>query len=148
MSQETRSAEERLLAALAHGSIVASGLGLIVGVLVYINQREKSRYAAFQALQAAVYQLISLLIIVGLWIVWSVLYTVSLIPMFDLPDNAAPPPIFWIGLGSMVIPFAVMFVIGLYGLWGALRTWRGRDFRYALVGPGLEKIGLWNGNGE
>jgi len=139
-------AESRLLAALAHGSIVAQGLGLLVGLLVYINQREKSRYAAFQALQAAIYQFFSLIIVVGVWLVWGLFYTLSLIPVIQqsqaMPD-APPPPLFWIGLGSMAIPFVVMLVVGLYGLWGALRTWQGREFRYALLGAWLERSGLW-----
>jgi hypothetical protein len=46
----------------------------------------------------------------------------------------APPPLFWIGLGSVLVPFAVMVAWGLYGLWGALAAWRGKDFRYAIIG--------------
>ena len=68
---QTPNVESRLLAALAHGSVVAQGLGLLVGVVVYTNQRDRSRYAAFQALQAAIYQLISLIIVVGIWIAWN-----------------------------------------------------------------------------
>jgi len=37
-------------------------LGILVDVLVYITQRDQSRYVAFQALQAAVYQLLNLII--------------------------------------------------------------------------------------
>lgn len=146
MSQERTElrAEERLLAALAHGSIIAQGLGLLVGVLVYINQREKSRYAAFQALQAAVYQLVGLILVIGSWFVWGVFYGISMIPLISLAEDAAPPPIFWIGMGTMVIPFIIMAIIGLYGLLAALRTWQGHDFRYALIGGWLERIGLWN----
>ena len=43
MNQENKSTENRLLAALAHGSVVAQGIGVLVGVVVYITQREKSR---------------------------------------------------------------------------------------------------------
>lgn len=138
--------EGRLLAALAHASIVAQGLGIIVGVLVYLTQRDKSRYAAFQGLQAAVFQMVGLVAIVGLWFVWGIFYALTwipLIPLMEASPDAAPPPIFWVGIGSMVIPLALMAVVGLYGLWGALRCWQGRDFRYAIVGPLLERSGLW-----
>lgn len=140
--------EGRLLAALAHGSIVAQGLGVIVGVLVYVTQRDKSRYAAFQGLQAAVYQLISLVLVVGLWFLWGIFYALTwipLIPLMEASPDAAPPPIFWVGIGSMAIPLALMAIVGLYGLWGALRCWQGRDFRYAVVGRLLERSGLWQG---
>jgi hypothetical protein len=32
---------------------------------------------------------------------------------------------------------AVMVVWGLYGLWGALKTWQGEAFRYAIIGRRL-----------
>ncbi|MBN1312694.1 MAG: hypothetical protein JXB30_14860, partial [Anaerolineae bacterium] len=99
------------------------------------------------ALQAAVYQLITLLITIGVWIVWTIFYILSFIPLFQLPEGDPPPPIFWIGIGSMVIPLAIMLVFGLYGLWGALKTWQSKDFRYVVIGGWLERSGLWK-NGE
>jgi len=145
MNTETKTTENRLLAALAHASVFAQGVGILVGVVVYITQREKSRYAAFQALQAAVFQLINLIIALGMWMVWGVFYGLSMIPLIQqagVNPDAAPPAIFWISLVSMVIPLAYMTVVGLYGLWGALRTWQGKNFRYLLLGSWLEKSGF------
>ncbi len=140
------SVENRLLGAIAHGSVVAQGVGILVGVVVYLYQRERSRYTANQALQAAVYQLIILIIVIGMWIVWGVFYGISLIPLIQqaqtMPD-APPPPIFWIGMASFVIPLTFMVIAGLYGLWGAFQTWQRKDFRYVLLGTWLEKNGLW-----
>ena len=146
MNQETKSTENRLLAALAHGSVVAQGIGILVGIFVYITQREKSRYAALQALQAAVFQLINLVISIGMWVAWGVFYGLSMIPLImqaESNPDAAPPAIFWIAMISMVIPLIYMILVGLYGLWGAMRTWQGKDFRYLLIGGWLEKSGLW-----
>ncbi len=146
MNQENKNTESRLLAALAHASVVAQGVGILVGVVVYVTQRDKSRFAAFQALQAAVYQLLNLIIIMGLWLVWGVFYGLSMIPLIQQAEanpDAAPPAIFWISLVSMVIPLIYMLLIALYGLWAGLRTWQGHDFRYLLIGPWLEKSGLW-----
>lgn len=147
MDQENKSIENRLLAAIAHGSVVAQGIGILVGVIVYITQREKSRYVAYQGLQAAVYQLINLIITIGMWVVWGVLYGLSMIPLMmqvETNPDAAPPAIFWISMMLMVIPFIYMVLVGLYGLWGAVRTWQGKDFKYLLIGNWLEKGGLWN----
>lgn len=146
MNQENKSAETRLLAALAHGSVVAQGIGILVGIIVYINQREKSRYVAYQGLQAAVYQLINLIITVVLWLAWGVLYGLSMIPLImqaETNPDAAPPAIFWVSMILMVIPLVYMVLVGLYGLWGAVRTWQGKDFKYLLLGNWLEKSGLW-----
>jgi uncharacterized membrane protein len=144
---ETPSTENRLLAALAHGSVIVQGIGIIVGVLVYINQREKSRFTAFQALQAAIYQMVGLILVIGLWMAWTACYMLSMIPLISVMNahpNAPPPPLFFVGLGSMVIPFIVMVIVWLYGLWAAVRVWGGHDFRYALIGRWLERSGLWN----
>ena len=151
MEQEDRNTENRLLAALAHSSVVAQGIGILVGVLVYISQRDKSRYAAFQALQAAVFQLVNLIVAIGMWMAWGVFYGLSMIPLIQQADanpNASPPAIFWISMISMVIPLTYMTLISLYGLWAGIRTWQGRDFRYLLIGGWLEKSGLCQNNDQ
>jgi uncharacterized Tic20 family protein len=127
------------MAALAHGSVVANGLGILVGLVIWVTQREKSAYAAGQGLQAAVYQLFGMIAIVALWVIWGIFYALTFIPVVRNPEqyNDAPPPLFWVGLGSMLVPFAVMIVWGVYGLWGALAAWRGKDFRYAIIGQYL-----------
>jgi hypothetical protein len=45
MKLETLS-DERLMAAIAHGSVVVTGPGIVVGVLVWLTQKEKSPWAA------------------------------------------------------------------------------------------------------
>jgi uncharacterized Tic20 family protein len=141
---ETLTTENRLLAALAHGSVVIQGLGLLVGVLVYVTQRDKSRYAAHQALQAAVYQLVNLIIIGAMWVIWGVFYAWSIMSMVDQPRNSALSPMFMVSLGATVIPLGLMLAVDVYGLWAALRTWQGRDFRYPLLGSWLDRSGLWD----
>ncbi len=146
MNQRNRTTESRLLAALAHGAVATQGIGILVGVVVYVTQREKSRYAAFQGLQAALFQLANAIITIGLWVVWGILYGLSiplLIMQADANPDAAPPAIFWVAMISMVLPLIYMVLVGLYGLWGAARTWQGRDFKYLLIGGWLEKSGLW-----
>lgn len=128
--------EDRLLAAVAHGSIVVQGIGMIVGVVIYLQRREKHPWLAAQALQAAVYQLIAVGFVVAAWIVWTVLYMLSLIPVISFAETDPDTSMLWMiaGLVSMVVPFLVMVVVALYGLWGAWRVWQGNDFRYAVLG--------------
>jgi hypothetical protein len=132
--------EDRLLAALAHAAIITGMIAPIAGLLIYITQKEKAAYAAQQGLQAAIYQLLGLLVMILAWACWGVFYTISLVPLMANADkyNDAPPPIFWIGLGSMICPFIVMAIWGLYGLWGAVRAWMGADFRYLVIGQLVE----------
>ena len=130
------SSEERLMAAIAHASVIIFGPGILVGVLIWLTQKEKAPFASRQGLQATVYQVLGMIVIGGLWIVWTIFYVISLIPLMQNPEQfeAAPPPIFWIGLASMIVPLLVMLAWAIYGLWGALKAFRGHDFRYALIG--------------
>ena len=50
--------DERIWAALAHGSVILFGFGAVVPVGVWIAQREKSTWVSFQALQALFYNLL------------------------------------------------------------------------------------------
>lgn len=133
---ECHSKDECLLSALAHAAIILGAIGPVVGLIIYLMQKEKSIYAAGQALQAAVYQLLGMLVTVIVWSCWSFFYALTFIPLITNPEQyqTAPPPIFWVGMGSMVLPFIVMGIWGIYGLFGALRAWKGADFRYAIIG--------------
>jgi len=135
-TQVQHTQEERLLAALAHAAIVTGAMAPVAGILIYLTQKEKSAYATGQALQAAVYQLLGLLVMIVIWSCWGGFYALTFIPIIRNSDQYqdAPPPIFWVGMGSMIIPLIVMGLWGLYGLYGALRAWAGADFRYAVVG--------------
>jgi len=143
-ANETKpSAEERVTAALAHGVvIVAYGLGAVGAAVIWLLQKEKSKYIAFQALQAAVYQLVGLLVYIIGWSCWGCLYGLSFIPMIANAEkykDAPPPVFFFISLGLMVVPLGLMGLWMLYGLWGALRAFQGRDFRYIVLGRMLER---------
>lgn len=124
-------ADERLWAMLAHLSVllnlVTGFLGVGAALIIYLVYRGRSRYVAYQALQALMFQLIfwgggGLLI--GL--VWAVVGLLSAVLV-----------------GLLLIPFAVIATIVLaafpvvavvYGLVGAIQCNRGEDFRYWLIG--------------
>ncbi len=146
MEHEDKTTENRLLAAITHFSVIVQGTGILVGIFIYVSQREKTRYVAFQALQAAAYQLITFVITIVLWLLWGILYGLSMIPLImqaETNPDAAPPAIFWISMILMVVPLFYMIITGLYGLWGGLRAWQGKDFKYLLIGNWLEKRGFW-----
>ena len=124
------------MAAISHASVIIFGPGILIGVFIWLTQKEKSAYASGHGLQAAIFQVIGMILIMLLWTLWGIFYALTFIPIMQNPAQfeEAPPPIFWIGLGSMVVPFIIMLIWALYGLWGALKSLRGQDFHYILIG--------------
>jgi uncharacterized Tic20 family protein len=147
MSEEVATnQDERMLAGLAHGSILlgffTSGIGGIVAALViWLLQREKSRYVAVQALQALVYQVVTFLVAMLAWCCWGALWMMMIFPpLISNPTccESAPPAGLWAGMFLMVVPLGIWGLTILYGLWGAVRCLAGHDFRYAIIGNWLE----------
>lgn len=141
----TLTSHERTLASLAHLSVLLGLLsngvgGALAAVLIWLTQKERSSYVAFQALQAAAYQIVGMGVMTLAWCCWLGFYFATWIPLIPQleqnPDTL--PPLFWIGLASMVVPFAIMGLWVLYGLWAAARVFQGADFRYLLVGRWVE----------
>ena len=133
---------ERMLAALAHGSILfaifTNGVGGIAAALViWLTQKERSPYVRFQALQALVYQTLIFVVTMGLWFCWGMSWLVLLMPpLIANPEayQSTPPPGMWVGLSLLSVPICIGLLTLLYGLWGAVRCLGGYDFRYLVIG--------------
>jgi uncharacterized Tic20 family protein len=144
--QVTINQDDKALAAVAHASILlgimTSGIGGIIAALViYLVQKEKSAYVAFQSLQALVYQGVAMILTMVAWCCWGALWMLMIFPpLFANPDAYyyGPPPGLWVGMFFMIIPFAVWGFTILYGLWAAVRCLGGHDFRYAIVANWLD----------
>lgn len=134
---ETHKQDERILAALAHGAILIPIYGIIIPAIIWITQKEKSRYVSFQSLQALVFHLTLLF----LYVIGMLCYFLSFIGMFGGMFLAESSSSEWMSVLPSVFPFAVLggfacvglfFVI--YGAVGAILSLVGKDFRYVLIG--------------
>jgi uncharacterized Tic20 family protein len=157
-TQAGPSANERTWAALAHASIlltfalgvstggVAVVLTALVPLAIWLAFRDKSRFVAFHAMQATVFQLASLaawivILIGGLavlipaWLITAVLLVVLigllLLPVVLVLTIALPVVLIVLPLASLV-----------YGLYGALEVYSGRPFRYWKVADWIESRGV------
>ena len=131
--------DERLLAALAHASIIMntlSGAGIIAAGAIWVTQRERSAFVGRHALQALLFQFAGLLCVLVGGLAWGGCAALGLLPALLRPDlyTGGPPPFFWLalllGLGLL------SFVLGgvAYALVAAAQAWRGHPFSYPLVG--------------
>ena len=119
--------EERQWAMLAHlgvlANLVSGLLGPVVPLAIYMIYKDRSRYVAYQSLQALIFQLIWWVgggVIAGIsWAITGVLSAVV--------------------IGVLCIPIACIFsampLVALgYGIYGGIQTSQGQDFKYWLVG--------------
>ncbi len=138
--------EERVLAALAHVGIVANSfnlLGIIGSALIWMTQRQRSSYVAAHALQALAFQVIAVLLGILLLLVWGGCLVVAFLPAVLRPTlyQSDLPLAFWLALGiGMLLLLLLVVVVFIYGLMGAAAAWRGKPFRYAVVGSLLEEM--------
>ena len=137
----TYTSEERVMAGLAHISVVMIGWGIIVPVIVWVTEREKSRFASFQALQALAYQLLFMLL-------YMICSFGAMIPamgvqllVFNVPnssDSVAP----YFALTPVLAMLAIFCFLGLYilvGIIGSIMSFTGKDFHYPLLGTWIAR---------
>ena len=142
-AQAASGSDDKIWAALSHGSVVLLFIGPVVPLIMWTLQRKKSPYTAFQALQAMIYQslvfwlwitVIPLMMIVALLIALAVMVAAR-------PDSGAQPfailamqfAMFGTMFGSVLLFMAV-------GIAGAVASLMGRDFRYPFFGSRLARF--------
>ena len=130
------STEERIWAVIAHLSAIAMGMGLLLPVIGWSEQRRKSNYASFQCLQALGYQSLgyTIWILVTLVVVvfTSITAVVGIANIENIQDEM---------MGIMIAHTTLMFgLIGIYfalPIVGAVACAFGKDFRYPFMGKRL-----------
>lgn len=137
---------DKIMAALAHVSTLLPFIGVIAPIVIWVTQKDKSEYVAFQALQAVVYQLLMILA----WFVGMGCYMLSFfgtfftIPFAEANGGQVDPavaPVFMLGFMIPFIIFGAIFLGGalfvIYGLIAAIQVFQGKDFRYIIIGNRL-----------
>ena len=137
---ENPTSEEKVWAALAHGSVLFAWFGPIVPTILWVTQRKKSKYVRFHALQAMGYQaLVFWGWILGLIAVFIGMFGIAFFAALVLDANQ---------MKSSAIEIFLQFfmMLSIFGLWGffflgglagAVFCMTGHDFRYPIIGPWL-----------
>jgi uncharacterized Tic20 family protein len=119
--------DERTWAMLAHLSILLNlftgVLGPVAALIIYLVYKDRSRYVAYQSLQAFLYQLI---VLIGGGALVGIAWTISGLLAVVL-------------IGCLCMPFALLLTIALiaapiYSIVGAIQCNSGQDFKYWLIG--------------
>ncbi|MCU0519989.1 MAG: DUF4870 domain-containing protein [Anaerolineae bacterium] len=123
--------DERTWAMLAHLSVllnlVTGFLGVAAALIIYLIYKDRSRYVAYQSMQAFLFQLVFWAgggLLIG--VMWAIVGALSAILV-----------------GILLIPFAVLLTLVFllmpilalaYGVVGGVQCSSGEDFRYWLIG--------------
>lgn len=142
----TPSQDERIMAALAHASTLIPFMGVIAPIVIWATQKDKSKYVAFQAFQAIVYQATIILAgFIGMGCYMFSLFGSFITTLFlGLSDSNSAGPLFFLGL---TIPFFVLgmylvgqFIFYVYAVIGAIMALQGKPFRYVIIGRWVERV--------
>ena len=133
--------EERRMAAVAHGSIllnlISAGLfGPLVALVLWLLYDRKSEYISWHALQALVFQVISLLLLLVLGGVAALLWAITGVLINVLIGFCLIPMV--LGFSTITAALAVGSLV--YGCAGALAVLDGRDFRYRWVADWIPSL--------
>jgi uncharacterized Tic20 family protein len=124
---------ERLTAALAHASLMIPQVGIIVPIIIWITHKDKSKFVAFHALQATLFQAVMYLCMIlgGICYIGS-FFTMFLTDFTNTPSNN-PPAFFFVPFVVIGLLFLVMGAFMLYGIIGAVLVALGRNFQYPFI---------------
>jgi uncharacterized Tic20 family protein len=147
--------EERLWAAVAHGSVwitfitgfLTAGFSVPVSVfiplVIYFMFRKRSDYVAFHALQAFVLQLIGTLGALALLVIggaaWVVGLIVALVAIAILIGFVLVPVWGLVGIALLLVAIGLPFAMLLFGTIATIETYNGRDYRYPFVARWVDR---------
>ena len=134
------SQNDKITAALGHISVLLPLIGLIVPIIIWVTQKEKSKYVSLQALQAIAYHLVMIFayfIGMGCYMI-SFFSTFLAIPFANETPGPSASPLLMVGFIIPFLVFGAIFIGGaifiLYGIVAAVMTLQGKDFRYFIIG--------------
>lgn len=139
--------DERLWAALAHGSALLSFFGPIAPALIWVFQRRKSPYVAFHALQAMGYQMLTFWVGMAVYLLFVIVMMFIMFPVISALAQSDNPlaGIFAFEGSFFLFMFGFMGLYFLVGIIGALMSLMGRDFKVPFLGTRLAR---YLGRGE
>ena len=138
------------MAAFAHFSAFLPFTGFVVPVVIWVTRKEKSPYAAAQALQAAVLQAC----MIASWFIGIGIYTFSFlgffVPVFLAPLFGKDQSSSFLGL-LFLLAFAIPILIiavflfsriafNIYAIAATIITLQGKSFHYLLIGKWVERF--------
>ena len=135
---EKISSDEKLMSLLAHLSIIIPNIGIIAPIIIWVTQKDKSKFVRFNAIQAIFFQLVFFILIMASILIGLILMFVSL-PMITQNPDAAPGALFWVSMGVMNLYFPLWIIFAIYAVVAAVKSYKGKIFKYIIIGRIIER---------
>jgi len=130
--------EERIWSVLAHLSALAFGMGILLPVVGWSEQRRKSEYASFQCLQALGYQSLGYTV----WILISLIVMIFVVIIMLVNIVNAENVDLALGVWLSTLFIIMMGLLGLYILLpvvAAISCVLGKEYHYPIMGKRLAR---------
>jgi uncharacterized Tic20 family protein len=133
---------------LAHGGVLVPTFGVLIPLIIWITQKDRSEYIKFQSLQAAIWQLlvfIAQILLAGCYFVsFFLMFPIGLLAEGDLfyvdPSSGGA-----MAGGIVLLFFCLLVLFGVgglaylgFGIAGIVQSLQGKDFHYPFVGRWVE----------
>jgi uncharacterized Tic20 family protein len=140
---EKYSSNEKFLAAINHASFFLGLMGIILPIILWFEQKGKSTYVRFQALQAIIWQIAVHVFMVVFLIILTVGLSMVVVIGTLYQQEAWTQTLTIAGMVLMsVLTLGFLFVLLLsllYPTIAVIRTAQGKEFQYAWVGKFAKK---------
>lgn len=130
------SSQDRIWAAISHLSALAMGMGILLPIVGWSENRKKSKYATFQCLQALGYQSLGYTIWVLSTLVVFLITSIGAIASITRIENLEGE-MFGIVIAHATLMFGMVGVYFILPVIAAIACALGHDFRYPLMGNRL-----------
>ena len=136
----TPTPEDRVWTVIAHLSALAFGMGILLPIIGWSDQRRKSSYASFQCLQALGYQSVGFTVWVLSYLVIIILGAIILLLTSGSSRGTNPSVLQTPGMILfLILLFGLLALYLLFPMIAAVACALGRDFRYPILGDRLAR---------
>jgi uncharacterized Tic20 family protein len=137
----TPTTEDRVWAVFAHLSALAFGMGILLPVVGWSDQRRTSNYASFQCLQALGYQSVGFTLWVLSYLVMIILGSILLLLLTLRSDGGGNQDLIqapaMIAFFILLVGFFALYL--LFPIIAGITCALGKDFRYPILGDRLAR---------
>lgn len=134
--------EERIWAIFSHLSALTFGIGILLPIVGWSDQRHKSKYASFQCLQALGYQSLGYTIWVLFSAIAAIIFVIMMLTASDAAGRNGGNVKALVGIWMSIYIAFLLGLIGIYFLFpilAAVSCALGKDFRYPIMGDRLAR---------